>query len=367
MYDYLIVGAGFSGVVLAERLANGAKKKVCIIDKRNHIAGNAYDYYNNDNILVHKFGPHWFHTNNDEVFNYLSNFTEWIEHQHIIKSKVNGKLYDFPINKNTINSFFNVSLTKEEEVKDFIDSKKEFIKNPKNAEEMVLSLLGKELYESFYLNYTIKQWNIHPKELAPSITARIPIRFNNNNSYFNDKYQVMPKIGYTKLFERMLYNKNITLLLNTDFKETFGTIKYNKLIYTGAIDEFFDNCFGELPYRSLKFEHETIDKEYFQECQQINFPNDYSYTRIVEWKHATGQKLNKTSILKEYPVEYQKGLEKFYPIPMAESNERLNKYLVKAKQINNVIFCGRLAEYKYYNMDQVIARSLKLFKDLTSK
>ncbi|MGD8782225.1 MAG: UDP-galactopyranose mutase [Ignavibacteria bacterium] len=374
MYDYLIVGVGFSGAVLAERLASQADKKICIIDKRDHICGNAFDYYNENGILVHKYGPHWFHTNSSEVFNYLSHFTEWIFHDHIIKSKVNGVLYPFPINMNTINSFFGVKLKTEDEVKHFIESKKEKIKNPKNAEEMVLSLLGKELYENFYFNYTIKQWNMHPKELAASVTARIPVRYNSKESYFNDTYQAMPKHGYSKLFEKLLNHKNITIILNKDFVDIENEIKFNKLIYTGPIDEFFNNSFGELPYRSLEFEHETLNREYFQECQQINYPNDENYTRIVEWKHATGLKSNpacrqdrKTSIMKEYPVAYKKGMERFYPIPLAENNELLMKYEKEVKKLNNVVFCGRLAEYKYYNMDQVIARSLKIFSDLSKK
>lgn len=367
MYDYLIIGTGFSGSVLAERLGTVMEKKVCIIDKRNHIGGNAYDYYNEDGILVHKYGPHWFHTNSDKVFNYLSNFTEWIFHEHIIKSNVNGKLYQFPINRNTINSFFKLNLKTDDEVRLFIESKKIKLPVPKNSEEMVLSLLGSELYENFYLNYTLKQWNIHPRDLAPSITARIPVRYNERGCYFNDKYQAMPKLGYTKLFKNLLNHKNITLILNKSFSEIEKEIKFNKLIYTGPIDEFFNNCYGELPYRSLEFQHETLEQEYFQECQQINFPNENEYTRIVEWKHATGQKSGKTSIMKEYPVEYKTGREKFYPIPLSKNNEILTKYINDAKKLKDVIFSGRLAEYKYYNMDQVIARSLKLFEDLVHK
>ncbi len=367
MYDYLIVGAGFSGAVLAERLAGQLNKKVCIIDKREHICGNAYDHYNEDGILIHKYGPHWFHTNSDEVFKYLSQFTEWIFHDHIIKSKVNGRLYPFPINRNTINSFFNINLTSEEEVKLLINSKKDKIQNPKNSEEMVLSLLGKELYENFYLNYTIKQWGIHPRELAPSVTARIPVRQNTKESYFNDKYQAMPKHGYSKLFEKLLDHKNISILLGRDFFEIEKETKFDKLIYTGPIDEFFENCYGELPYRSLEFEHETLDHEYFQACQQVNYPNENNFTRIVEWKHATHQKTAKTSIMKEYPIEYVKGREMFYPIPLAEYSDILHKYEKEKNKLKNVIFCGRLAEYKYYNMDQVVARALKIFSDLSKK
>ncbi len=364
MYDFLIVGAGFSGAVLAERLASQLNKKICVIDKRDHICGNAYDHYNNDGILIHKYGPHWFHTNSDDVFNYLSIFTEWIFHDHIIRSNVNGKLHPFPINRNTLNSFFDVNLKSEEEAKEFIEAKRKKNLNPKNSEEMVLSLLGKELYENFYLNYTLKQWNIHPRELAASVTARIPVRYNTKECYFNDKYQAMPKYGYNKLFEKLLAHKNITVLLGKDFFEIEKEIKFDKLIYTGAIDEFFDNCFGKLPYRSLEFEHETLEREYFQECQQVNYPNENRFTRIVEWKHATHQQSEKTSIMRELPVAYKKGREKFYPIPMASNNDILKEYQSEAEKLNSVIFCGRLAEYKYYNMDQVIARSLKIFSNL---
>lgn len=363
-YDYLIVGAGFSGTVLAERLASRANKKVCIIDKRNHIGGNSYDCFDETGILIHKYGPHWFHTNSDDVYNYLSKFTQWIEHKHIIKSNLNGKLFPFPINIDTINSFFNVELKTGNDAKDFIGKKKIEIRNPKNAEEMVLSLLGKELYKAFYENYTIKQWNIHPKDLSASITARIPVRYDNRDSYFNDKYQLMPKNGYTAIFEKMLDHKNISLFLDTDFNDLSNDVKYDKLIYTGPIDEFFGNCFGELPYRSLRFEHQAIKKEFYQECQQINYPNENNFTRIVEWKHATGQKSDITSIMREYPVKYESGMEKFYPIPFAEGNEILLKYKDKSKDHKNAIFCGRLAEYKYYNMDQVVAQSLKIFNRL---
>lgn len=365
MFDYLIVGSGFSGAVLAERLASVLNKKVCVVEKRNHIGGNAYDYINTDGILVHKYGPHWFHTNSDNVFNYLSKFTEWIYHNHIVKSNVEGKLYQFPINRNTINSFFNLNLSSEKEVERFLEYKKLKIQDPQNSEEMVLSLLGKELYEKFYLNYTLKQWNIHPRDLSPTITARIPVRLNNQESYFNDKYQVMPKLGYTNLFEELLGHDNITLILNEDFADIKNELKFNKLIYTGPLDEYFNYCHGELPYRSLEFEHKTFELEYFQDCQQINYPNENEYTRIIEWKHATGQKSSRTSIMMEYPVKYNSGGERFYPIPLSSNNEILDKYIDETKKLENVIFCGRLAQYKYYNMDQVVENSLKLFENIS--
>jgi UDP-galactopyranose mutase len=367
LYDYLIVGTGFSGSVLAERLASKANKKIIIVDRRSHIGGNAFDFYNADGILLHKYGPHWFHTNSEKVYNYLSLFTRWITHKHIIKSSVDGKILPFPINRNTLNQFYNINLRDEDETGQFLEKTREKIKSPKNAEEMVLSLVGRNLYEKFYLNYTLKQWDLHPKDLDASVTARIPIRFGTDESYFNDKFQLMPREGYTKLFKEMLCNRNITVVLQKDYRAIVNEVKFKKMIYTGPVDEFFNYKFGELPYRSLKFEHETIEIEYYQECQQINFPNENPFTRIVEWKHATGQRSDKTSIMKEYPMAFKKGDERFYPVPGNVSKVAFKKYQAEANKLRDVIFCGRLAEYKYYNMDQVIARALKLFEELVSK
>ncbi len=359
--DYLVVGAGFSGVTIAEQIASKLKKEVLIIDKREHIGGNAYDFIDANNILVHKYGPHWFHTNNKLIYNYLSKFTDWIEHKHIIRSSINGNHFPFPINRITLNQLYGLDLQTEEDVKNYLDTVRIPIKSPKNAEEMVLSLVGKDLYEKFYKNYTIKQWDIHPKELDASVTKRIPIRYSDDESYFNDRFQVMPKDGYTQLISSMLDNKLIKVELGADYSKIKNRINYKTLIYTGPIDKYYDYRFGELGYRSLRFEHLSHNSEFFQECQQVNYPNDNKFTRIVEWKYATKSKSTKTSIMREYPIDYKESGERFYPIPVKENREIYKKYSELAEKEENVFFIGRLAEYKYYNMDQVIERALMLF------
>lgn len=357
-YSYLIIGSGFSGSVLAERL-NSIGKKVLVIDRRNHIGGNCYDYYDKTGVLIHKYGPHYFRTNFDEVKKYLSKFTKWRIYEYRIRTWTNKKIYTFPINRDTLNEFFNINLKTKKEAKEFLDSKREKIKNPKNAEEQVLALAGKEIYEAFFKNYTKKQWGIPPKKLDASVTARIPIRINTDDRYVNDKFQAMPKKGYTKLFENML--KGIEVKLNTNFKKIKNKINYNKLIYTGPIDKFFDYKYGKLLYRSLKFKFKTYNKEFYQNWVQINYPNDYKYTRIVEIKHATGQKIPRTTIVKEYPCSEG---ELYYPIPNPKSHKLYLKYREEADKLKNVYFIGRLAGYEYLNMDQVVKNALDLFNKL---
>lgn len=360
MFDYLIVGAGFSGSVLAERLATQHDKKVLIVDKRNHIGGNAYDYYNEHGILVHKYGPHWFHTNDRKVFEYLSGFTEWRYHFHRVKSAVNGMLVPFPINQDTLNQLYGMDLRTPEAVQAYYDQVKVDIPNPENAEEMVVSQVGEALYNQFFKGYTLKQWEIHPRDLAASVTARIPVRTNRDDRYFTDTYQGIPKHGYTALFQKMLDHPNIAVMLQSDYRELLGTVPFRKMIYTGPIDSFFDYKYGKLPYRSLRFEHETFNQESFQPCQQVNYPNEYDFTRIVEWKHATGQKSQLTTITREYSLDAGDALERYYPIPRKVNHELYQKYKEEAAKLDDVLFCGRLADYKYYNMDQVIARALMI-------
>ncbi|MDX2190402.1 MAG: UDP-galactopyranose mutase [Bacteroidota bacterium] len=363
MYEYLIVGAGFSGCVLAERIASQLNKKVLVVDKRMHIGGNAYDFYNQHGILIHKYGPHWFHTNDKKVFDYLSRFTEWNYHYHRVKTYVDGKLVPIPINMDTVNELYGMNLASPDEVQKYFDTVRDkSILNPKNAEEMVISLVGRDLYKKFFEGYTKKQWDINPIDLAASVTARIPTRTNRDDRYFTDTYQCMPKNGYTKLFEALTNNKLISLMLNTNYRDIIEEIRFNKIIYTGPIDEFFDYIHGKLPYRSLRFEHETLSTEYFQTHQQINYPNDYDFTRIVEWKHATWQKSHLTTITREYSLLADEKNEKYYPIPRDENTDLFNKYRSESEKMQNVIFCGRLADYKYYNMDQVIARALSIFE-----
>jgi UDP-galactopyranose mutase len=362
IYDYLIVGAGFSGSVFAERIASQLNKKVLIVEKRSHIGGNAYDLYNEHGILIHKYGPHWFHTNNKRVFDYLSQFTEWRFHEHRVKSSINGNLYPFLVNRDTLNLLYNLDLKTEKEAEDYFSSVRKDIPNPENSEEYVLSLIGEDLFNKFYRGYTFKHWGLEAKELSPAVTARIPVRTNTDDRYFTDKYQGIPLNGYTVMFNNMLASRNIEVLLNTSYKEIIDPVKFNKMIYTGPADEFFDFIYGSLPYRSLKFEHETLDTEYYQECQQVNYSNENDFTRIIEWKHATGQKHPRTTITKEYALDAEEGMDKYYPVPHHNSSSLFNKYKRERDKLGSVIFCGRLADYRYYNMDQVTARALNIFE-----
>lgn len=360
MYDYLIVGAGFAGSVLAEKLASVNNKKVLIIDKRNHIGGNAYDYFNEDGILNHKYGPHIFHTNSKEVFDHLSQFTEWRNYQHRVLANVDGQMVPIPINLNTINTLYGLNLNNDE-VEAFFESKAEKISPIRTSEDVVLSKVGKELYEKFFKGYTKKQWDLDPSELDASVTARVPTRTNKDDRYFTDSYQAMPLHGYTKMFEKMLNHPNIHIMLNVDYKDVMKEVKYKNLIYTGPVDEYFDYCYGKLPYRSLEFKFETIDKESFQPVGTVNYPNDYGFTRITEIKKVTGQHHSKTSLIYEFPKAEG---DPYYPIPRPENAELYKKYQLLASASSNTWFVGRLATYKYYNMDQVVAQSLATFKKI---
>jgi UDP-galactopyranose mutase len=364
MYDYLIVGAGFAGSVLAERLAAGSKKRVLIIDKRNHIGGNAYDHYNEDGILIHKYGPHIFHTNSDEVFEYLSRFTPWRPYEHKVLASVDKKLLPIPINLDTVNKLYNKRMTSEQ-LEKYFESIREEIQYIKTSEDVVVSQVGRDLYEKFFRGYTRKQWGCDPSELDKSVTSRIPTRTNRDDRYFTDKHQAMPLYGYTKMFENMLNHQNIHIMLNTDYKDIDGVIPYKEIIYTGPVDEFFDYCYGKLPYRSLSFKHETVNKKQFQPVAVVNYPNDNKYTRITEYKHLTGQSHSeKTSITYEFPS--WEG-DPYYPVPRAENAELYRKYKELADALPNVHFVGRLATYRYYNMDQVVAQALTTYKHLCER
>lgn len=361
LYDYLIVGAGFAGSVMAERIASQMNKKVLIIDKRNHIGGNAYDEYDDHGILIHKYGPHIFHTNSKIVFEYLSNFTGWRKYEHKVLANLNGNLYPIPVNRITINKLYKKNYTKEE-VRSYLDSVKENKKMIMNSEDAIVSKIGYDLFDKFFKHYTIKQWNHEPRELSPAVCGRIPVRTNDDCRYFTDKYQFMPKDGYTKMFERMLTHKNIDIVLSADYKLLIDKVKFEKMIYTGPIDYFFDYKYGKLPYRSIRFEFENYDKNYFQETAVINYvDNSEVFTRVAEYKYLTSQISNSTTISKEFT---SMAGEPFYPIPTENNMKLYNKYRMEADKIANVIFCGRLAEYKYYNMDQVIANTLKIFNTL---
>jgi UDP-galactopyranose mutase len=360
MFDYLIVGAGFAGSVLAERLATQQNKKVLIVDRRNHIGGNAYDCYNEHGILIHKYGPHIFHTNSKEVFEYLGQFTEWRSYEHRVIASVDGQLVPIPINLDTINMLYGEKFTSSE-VEEFFKKVAEPIEHVKTSEDVVVSKVGRELYEKFFKNYTKKQWGLDPSELDASVAARVPARTNRDARYFTDTYQAMPLNGYTRMFEKMLDHPNIKVMLNTDYHELEGEIGYKEMIYTGPIDEFFENCYGKLPYRSLEFKHETHNTAVFQQAPVVNYPNEQLYTRITEFKYLTGQEHPKTSVVFEFP----KGEgDPYYPVPRPENQEMYKKYKALADAMTDVHFVGRLATYRYYNMDQVVAQSLTMYKKL---
>ena len=365
----MIVGAGFAGSVLAERLATVAGKRVVLVDRRNHIGGNAYDHYDEAGVLVHKYGPHIFHTNSKEVFDHLSQFTEWRQYEHRVRASVDGRLVPLPINLDTINELYGLSLSARE-LEAFFESVAEPVERVRTSEDVVVSKVGRELYEKFFRNYTRKQWDLDPSELDAQVTARVPVRTNRDDRYFTDTYQAMPKHGltrmfamprdcYTRMFERMLDHPNISVLLQTDYRDVDGSLPYRELIYTGAVDEFFDLRYGKLPYRSLEFRFETVEREVFQPAPVVNYPNEHAYTRCTEFKYLTGQEHTKTTVVYEYP---QAEGDPYYPVPRPENAELYKRYKALADARADVDFVGRLATYKYYNMDQVVAQALAVFR-----
>ena len=361
MFDFLIVGAGFAGSVVAECLARVADKKVLLVDVRNHIAGNAYDYYDDAGVLIHKYGPHIFHTNARDVFDYLSQFTQWRPYQHRVRASVDGQLLPIPINVDTINSLYGLHLTAFQ-VDDFLASIAEPRAEIRTSEDVVVSKVGRELYEKFFRGYTRKQWGLDPSELDASVTARVPTRMNRDDRYFTDAYQAMPLHGYTRMFEQMLDHPNIKILLNTDYREIADIIPHRAMIYTGPVDAYFDYRYGKLPYRSLEFRFETHDTPLYQPHAVINYPNEYTYTRVTEFKYLTGQDHRRTTIVYEVP---QAEGDPYYPVPRPQNAAIYDKYKALADATPNVHFVGRLATYKYYNMDQVVAQALTMFRKLT--
>ncbi|MBC3796108.1 UDP-galactopyranose mutase [Acetobacterium tundrae] len=361
-FNYLIVGAGLAGLTFANLLAQNENNTILIIEKRQHIGGNAYDSYNANHILIHNYGPHIFHTNNQQVWKYLSQFTEWQDYQHRVLSFVDGQFIPMPITLETINQLYNTNLS-QFEMADFIESQKEKVELIKSSEDVALSNAGRDIYEKFFMNYTTKQWGVSPSELDPSVISRIPFRFNRDTRYFTDRYQGIPKAGYTKMCEQMIDRPNIKVMLNTDYKEVTDAIDYDKMIYTGPVDYFYDNQFGKLKYRSVRFEMEDHDCESFQDAAVVNYPNDYDFTRITEYKKITGQQHLKTTVMKEFPCD---GEEPFYPFPTKEWQECYLKYKAKADVEENVVFAGRLAEYRYYNMDVVVARAMEMVESISS-
>lgn len=365
-WDYLIVGCGYAGIVLAERLASQCDASCLVIDRRAHIGGNSYDAYDAAGVLTHVYGPHYFRTNSERIIAYLSQFTAWREVEYKILSWTEGKYWQFPINLNTFEQILGRPSTTEE-MQATLAEWRVPIEKPRNSEEVIISQVGERLYEMFFKNYTRKQWARDPRELDASVCGRIPIRTNRDDRYLSERVQALPAEGYTAMFRRMLDHPRIRVELGADFQQVRSQVAYRHLIYTGPIDEFYDCRFGALPYRSLRFEPETLQQEYFQPAMQVNYPNDYDFTRIVEIKHATGQKLPVTTIVREYPQEYGPGREPYYPVPTPASSALFQRYAALAEQEQKTSFVGRLATYRYYNMDQIVGMALAEFERLRGR
>lgn len=361
-FDTLIVGAGFAGSVLAERLANELGERVLIVDKRSHIGGNAHDKYDEAGILIHPYGPHIFHTNSRDVFEYLSRFTKWRPYEHRVLASVDGQRVPIPINLDTVNALYGLSLTSFE-LEAFFAERAEPVEQVRTSEDVVVAKVGRELYEKFFRGYTRKQWGLDPSELDASVTARVPTRTNRDDRYFTDTYQAMPLHGYGAMFKRMLDHPNIHVMTQTDYRQIVGLVPWKRMIYTGPVDAYFDFRYGKLPYRSLEFVHETHETGQFQSVGTVNFPNSQAYTRVSEFKHITGQRHDHaTSVV--YEIPRAEG-DPYYPVPQPENAALYRRYAEDAAlEAPRVRFVGRLATYKYYNMDQVVAQALKMFETI---
>jgi UDP-galactopyranose mutase len=359
-FDYLVVGAGFAGSVMAERLAADGGKRVLVIDRRDHIGGNAFDMRDEAGILIHKYGPHIFHTNSEEIVEYLSCFTAWRPYEHRVLADIDGTLVPMPINRTTLNRLYGLSLQTDAQVEDFLASRAVPCDSIRNSEDVVVSRVGRDLYETFFRGYTRKQWGIDPSQLDKSVTSRVPVRTCEDDRYFTDRFQAMPANGYTAMFERMLDHPLIDIRLGVDFERIRRQLSYDKLVYTGPIDEYFGYCFGRLPYRSLEFRHETKDTEWFQPTAVVNYPGEaVPYTRVTEYKHLTGQVASKTSVTYEFP---RSDGDPYYPVPRPENQQLFQRYKILAEQSSDVVFVGRLATYRYYNMDQIVGQALATYR-----
>ncbi len=359
MFDWMIVGAGFAGCVLAERLATERGETVLLMDRRPHIGGNAYDRYNRDGLLIHEYGPHIFHTNSDMILDYLSRFTEWRPYTHRVLAAVDGKLVPIPINRTTINALYGLALSSDADAEAWLAARAEPVDPVETSEDVVVSKVGRELYEKFFRGYTRKQWGLDPSELDKSVTARVPTRTDTDDRYFSDKHQVMPKHGYSAMFARMVAHPAITVMLQADYRDMRDVVPHRRLIYTGQIDEFFGYRFGHLPYRSLRFEHVTLDKPRHQDVAVVNYPQGEAYTRVTEYKHLTGQDHARTALTYEYPSAVG---DPYYPVPRPENQTLYGRYEALARATPDVWFVGRLATYRYYNMDQVVGQALATFR-----
>lgn len=360
MHDWLIVGAGFAGSVLAERIARERGERVLIVDRRSHVGGNAHDTYDAAGILIHPYGPHIFHTNAPSIVDYLSRFTGWRPYEHRVLAEVDGMLLPIPINLDTVNRLYGLDLTSEQ-LEDWFAARAEPVTEIRTSEDVVVSRVGRELYEKFFRGYTRKQWGLDPSELDRSVTARVPTRTNRDDRYFTDSFQAMPSEGFSRLFERMLDHPNISVQLNTDYRDIRDAVPHRRLIYTGPIDEFFDFRYGALPYRSLRFEHVTADREWHQPVAVVNYPQTQDYTRVTEYKHLTGQFHPRTSLTYEYPSAEG---DPFYPVPNPQNQALFKRYEALARATPDVWFVGRLATYRYYNMDQVVGQALATFRQI---
>jgi UDP-galactopyranose mutase len=359
-YDVMIVGAGFAGAVMAERLAADGNRRVLVVDRRPHLAGNAFDRLDEAGILIHQYGPHIFHTNSQNIVDYLSRFTEWRPYQHRVMASVDGMLLPIPINRTTLNRLYGLSLANDAEAAAYLASKSESLETITTSADVVVSAVGRDLYEKFFQGYTRKQWGMDPSELDKSVTARVPTRTNTDDRYFNDSFQAMPAKGFTKMFERMLDHPNIDLLLGVNYDDARALYAHDHLVFTGPIDEYFGYRFGRLPYRSLQFRHETVDKEWTQEVAVINYPSEkVPYTRVTEYKHLTGQSNPRSSITFEYPSNEG---DPYYPIPRPENEALFKRYEALAIAQTDVTFVGRLATYRYFNMDQVVGQALATYR-----
>ncbi|GJD66254.1 UDP-galactopyranose mutase [Methylobacterium frigidaeris] len=363
MYDWLIVGAGFAGSVLAERLARRRGERVLLVDRRPHVGGNAYDRLDEAGVLIHQYGPHIFHTNSEAIVDYLSAFTAWRPYEHRVLAMVDGMQVPIPINLDTINRLYGLSLTSEE-LEAWFAARAEPVADIRTSEDVVVSAIGRELYEKFFRGYTRKQWGLDPSELDRQVTARVPTRTNRDERYFTDTFQAMPAQGYTRMFERMLDHPNIHVMTNADFRDLREVIPHRRVIYTGPIDEYFDFRFGRLPYRSLRFVHVTRDVAQHQPVAVVNYPQTEAYTRITEYKHLTGQEHPKTSLTYEYPSAEG---DPYYPVPRPENQALFKRYERLARAETDVWFVGRLATYRYYNMDQIVGQALSAFRRIDTQ
>lgn len=362
----LVVGAGFSGATIANLLAQ-AGEEVLVIDKKKHVAGNCYDYVDEHGIMIHKYGSHIFHTNSDEVWNFMRNFTDFNTYMHKVIGVVDGIETHIPFNFNTLYDVFPCSFAQrlEKKLLDIFEiNTKVPILEFQNQDDDDLKFLAKYVYEKIFLHYTTKQWGVKPEDVDNTVTARVPVYLSKDNRYFQDKYQGIPLEGYTKVIEKMLDNKNIKIKLDTEYKELKNKT-FKRIFYTGSIDEFFEYKYGQLPYRSVKFKLETHNKEYYQSNAVVNYPCNYDFTRIHEYKYYLDDKSEKTVIAKEYSENFEQGKnERYYPIPHPENSALYARYRKDAEQLENVYFLGRLGDYKYYDMDKAVLRALKLFKEI---